>query len=148
MLKDLTKVASKLDKLGLTAEADFIDSLILKLASEEGMISAAEESILSLKKKIKDYYGDRLPSIDLLQASPETMAYHVQELPGDKEELYKIISSHIHQNDFIKNEILPRENFLKEIRSLWRYFDTATSTHRAILIWLRSYERVLNELNS
>ena len=83
-----------------------------------------------------------------MQASPETMAYHVQELPGDKEELYKIISSHIHQNDFIKNDILPREYFLKEIRSLWRYFDIATSTHRAILIWLRSYERVLNELNS
>lgn len=34
MLGDLVKVANKLDEVGLTKEADFLDSLITKLASE------------------------------------------------------------------------------------------------------------------
>lgn len=35
MLKDLVKMASKLDTLGLSKEADTIDALIRKIASRE-----------------------------------------------------------------------------------------------------------------
>lgn len=35
MLKDLIKVANKLDQVGLTKEADYLDELITKLAQEE-----------------------------------------------------------------------------------------------------------------
>jgi len=45
MLKELVKVANKLDSLGLTKEADFIDNFILKVAEEDGkksLVNTAE----------------------------------------------------------------------------------------------------------
>lgn len=45
MLKELVKVANKLDLLGLTKEADFLDNFILKVAEENGkksLVNTAE----------------------------------------------------------------------------------------------------------
>lgn len=47
MIKDLTKVANRLDSLGLTKEADFLDNLILKFAEEE---DEEDEEVFSLDK--------------------------------------------------------------------------------------------------
>lgn len=38
MLKDLIKIANKLDSLGLTKEADFLDNIIKKIALEENIL--------------------------------------------------------------------------------------------------------------
>jgi hypothetical protein len=43
MIKDLARVANRLDGLGLTKEADFLDALIKKIAQEESQFSKAIE---------------------------------------------------------------------------------------------------------
>jgi hypothetical protein len=51
MLKDLIKVANKLDEAGLSKEADFLDSLITKLAQETTTPAAAPVSTTPAQKK-------------------------------------------------------------------------------------------------
>jgi hypothetical protein len=168
MLKDLIKVANKLDSLGLSKEADLLDSLINKIASDNLEIEPEEmgsslpkeldyvdESIFDLKTKIKNYYGDRLPSIDFLEISPETMTYYVEELPEDKEELYRIISDHVRTNDWLGKKVLDRDDFLAEMNSLKMFLHMKpiasqdmllpikTSSYKAILRWLSRYEEGL-----
>jgi hypothetical protein len=57
MLKDLVKIADKLDQLGLQKEANFIDSLLRKIAleemSKEERIGRSAEKIA--KEKLEDF---------------------------------------------------------------------------------------------
>lgn len=46
MLKELAKVANKLDHLGLTKEADFIDGIISKFAEEESAGNPLSDALL------------------------------------------------------------------------------------------------------
>ncbi len=46
MLRELSKVASRLDSVGLTKEADFIDSVIRKLAGESDSFEPQDETEL------------------------------------------------------------------------------------------------------
>lgn len=57
MIKDLIKLANGLDLKGLKREADFLDSLITKLAEPE-LTMSEEEAIQQYKANIKRWYGD------------------------------------------------------------------------------------------
>lgn len=71
MIKELVKVASKLDALGLTKEADYLDKMIAKIAGRDGYWSASKQKFdgASLFAEDQDYdyfkecgYSDRDPS--------------------------------------------------------------------------------------
>ena len=70
MLKDLVKVANKLDEIGLTSEADFIDMQILALASEleEELIpdDLSEEDLIESTEPIYNNPGKTSPEERLL----------------------------------------------------------------------------------
>ena len=67
MLKDLVKMASKLDALGLSKEADTIDTLIRKIASREDEL----QSYMS-----DPGYGmsEGTPDMDLSDVDPENLS--------------------------------------------------------------------------
>jgi len=59
MLKDLVKMASKLDALGLSKEADVIDTLIRKIASkEDDLQSYMRDSEYGMNMGSADMEGD------------------------------------------------------------------------------------------
>ena len=71
MLKDLVKMASKLDALGLSKEADVIDSLVRKIASREDELqSYMSDSEYGMNMGSADMEGD-LSDVDPENLSPE-----------------------------------------------------------------------------
>lgn len=66
MIKDLVKVATKLDSLGLKREADYIDSLIRKIAGE-GSGDPAYDYAMTLKSDDEDPdYRDHMRKIKIV----------------------------------------------------------------------------------
>jgi hypothetical protein len=57
MLKDLVKLASRLDEIGLTKEADYLDQIIRKIAEGE-MIREHTVSAGEVFSKIVEGFGD------------------------------------------------------------------------------------------
>jgi len=57
MLKDLVKLASRLDDIGLTKEADYLDQVIKKIA-EEGMVIKHTVIAGEVFSKIVEAFGD------------------------------------------------------------------------------------------
>ncbi len=55
MIKDLVKVATKLDSLGLKREADYIDSLIRKIATGDDDFRATLEGLSERQKMYSGY---------------------------------------------------------------------------------------------
>lgn len=91
MLKELVKMAGKLDSLGLTAEADAVDALIKRIASDdlgseeisgekirdrefEDVIGAKTKSIIDMRER---HYKNMASNSDMygLYSSDETWAY-------------------------------------------------------------------------
>ena len=71
MLKDLVKMASKLDALGLSKEADVIDNLVRKIASREDELqSYMSDSEYGMNMGSADMEGD-LSDVDPEDLSPE-----------------------------------------------------------------------------
>jgi len=86
MLKDLVKVASRLDSVGLSAEADFIDSVIAKFAHKEetyGEVDTSEEEAFENRRrspyKGRDGGHKRSPRKNKFR-------YGLEELSGPREE--------------------------------------------------------------
>ncbi len=73
MLKDLVKMASKLDALGLSKEADVIDNLVRKIASREDELqSYMSDSEYGMNMGSADMEGD-LSDVDPENLSPEDL---------------------------------------------------------------------------
>ena len=64
MLKDLVKMASKLDALGLSKEADVIDNLVRKIASREDELQSymSDSCLLYTSPSPRDRQKSRMPS--------------------------------------------------------------------------------------
>jgi hypothetical protein len=77
MLKDLVKMASKLDALGLSKEADVIDTLIRKIASREDELqSYMSDPGYGMNRD--DMEGD-LSDVDPENLSPEDLLSSIEE---------------------------------------------------------------------
>lgn len=95
MLKELLKVANKLDALGLSKEADTVDSLIQKIAgytdfgggfdegSSGGMEPTGEESVGMIEPADEAAAAERKGVLDLLKFY-RTVAKEVDKKPQDR----------------------------------------------------------------
>lgn len=88
MIKDLIKIAGRLDSLGLKKEADFIDSLISKIASDDGRIRYDGKLFLDEEQAAKVHNSYR--------GKPTVVNYISHE---SEPNLVKIYSSHPWEND-------------------------------------------------
>jgi len=86
MLKELVKVANRLDYLGLQKEADILDQIIKKMASEE---MSEEERINRSAKKIAEekleYFTDENPG-----ATEEEIAAKLEEYIDLAKHMYNV----------------------------------------------------------
>lgn len=91
MLKDLIKVANKLDSLGLTSEADFIDSLAFKIAShsEREFVTIDRELDEDQLNDFKERYPEVYSYLTTTRMNPATRSaledYILGEFYADKE---------------------------------------------------------------
>jgi hypothetical protein len=60
MLKDLVKVANKLDQIGLTKEADYLDEVITKIAQKVANDEYYRELLRAVAKNINDAHGPNI----------------------------------------------------------------------------------------
>jgi hypothetical protein len=80
MVKDLIKVATKLDSLGLTREASYLDSLIRKIAAE-GSDDPDYDYAMSLKSDDEDPdYNDHMKKIKIVMERTGLSEIEAEEL--------------------------------------------------------------------
>ena len=90
MLKDLVKVASRLDSLGLSSEADFIDAVVRKFAHREevyGLDTSKEEAFEDGRRtpyKGRDGGHKRGPREDKFRYNPEELSPPIEEGAGEE----------------------------------------------------------------
>lgn len=72
MLRKLVKVANRLDSLGMTKEADIVDSEIVRLAAYERDIGSSS----GIADDFEDVDPDTIPSEDVWDASETTQPHH------------------------------------------------------------------------
>ena len=72
MLRKLVKVANRLDSLGMTKEADIVDTEIVRLAAFEHDVGAGS----GIADDFEDVDPDTIPSEDVWDASETTQPHH------------------------------------------------------------------------
>jgi hypothetical protein len=97
MLKDLVKVANRLDSLGLTREADAIDGLVKKMAgmSEEPPLDIKDVAAAFEDHYIKSRGLDSLTVTDIYWNSEPTDPHYVVKAEGSYREIIRNPWDHI-----------------------------------------------------
>lgn len=105
MLRQMVKIANKLDSLGLTKEADVLDRYIHKMAA--GPVTMAPGNILYEDGRARDASGASL-SNKFYASKPKTLSEFNGLLVGLVEEIGKIPGQKVFSKDTI--ELLPKES--------------------------------------
>jgi len=118
MLKDLIKVARRLDSLGLTREADVVDLLVRKIASKDNITRMdaylkPSESFMPLKSKMpSESSGEMLEGwssysqaeFDVWKREMHNVGLaawnECEELGGDKEDCQRAYALAIYRKEF------------------------------------------------
>jgi hypothetical protein len=103
MLKDLVKMASKLDALGLSKEADVIDNLVRKIASREDELQSymradvnpenlSPEDSLNFDEEGEDTSGETPEHVLVARMRAAEILKELQEM--SKYEFFKLYEAH------------------------------------------------------
>jgi len=132
MLKELIKVANKLDMIGLTKEATALDDLIKKIAEEEQESSEKypleifpepsikkEDVAAAFTRKVKRFFGEFMKDVKILDVKWST-----------KEETaptYHVTWSGTYLNrDGVKTTVVNENDEFWEVEGPWQYVETLT----------------------
>lgn len=123
MLKELLRIATKLDSIGLTKEADLLDKLMAKASHDPELDFEYEEGI-DPDSDLHDIGEVGMSGEDiereLAEASEEEMAEHTEQM-NNPDYVYYILRA----LDKDKNEVSGLGGFEWQICSGWEYLEDA-----------------------